>query len=89
MHVAINLLFFQRYTMTFSVGGRNGGMTTIGEGDWALEKMEELIRCLETTVQLLVQIFLSMLIILMYPFSDEFNCPVKSRTKHVPIRPIR
>ncbi len=63
MQVAIKLLFFfQHYTGTFSVGGRTGGMTATGGGDRALEKMEELIRCLEITVQLLVQILLSMFI---------------------------
>ena len=53
----------------------------IGGGDGALEDVERLICCLETTVQASsADTFINDL--LTYPFGDNFNCPVKSSTKY-------
>ena len=76
-------LILSAHTRTFFDGGGRGGTTVIGGGDGALEDVERLICCLETTVQASsADTFINDL--LTYPFGDNFNCPVKSSTKYIP-----
>ncbi len=48
----------------------------------ALKDVERLICCSKTTVQAFsADTFINAL--LTYPFGDDFNCPIKSRTKYI------
>ena len=76
------MFYYGRSAEFFFNGGRSEGTSGFEEGDGALETPKRLTCCSKISVTALsADTFINH--ILMSLFGDDFNCPIKSRTKYI------